>query len=780
MTLSIGPNESHSDEVGPDGPNTARVVVLTEYPGAWEIKEGIPLVGPPGNLFFDDILGRAGIRRNDCLVVNFYWQQPTRNKWETVSNPLQYADRVREIIHEHPRDLIIAVGSIALEFLTGDTSIYSWRGSIVESAEFGCKILPIIHPRDVLKTWSWLPLSRLDAVRAKRILDSPETMIDVPRKVTNFAESTRRHGGSRELAYTEFLDLLTEYRDAPALSFDIETFQGTITCIGLARSRSDSICVPLTGQFNRWQERELLKKLKEALEGPSLKVGQNLDYDVQYLVKLGIGVRNVWIDTMVAHSCMHPEMRHDLATLTSLYTLKPYFKEMRKEAISGAYNETMWEYNGYDCCVTLEIAIALHEELRRTGVLSLFETISMPVTKTLVRMEHTGVRIDDELRVARKQELSSQIETLMEDPKLGGVNPNSPKQVKDYLRENLPSSVYKTVKATDVHALKSLRLKRPALGDFIDTILEVRALRKIVGTYLGADAHEDGRIRTSYRTSATDTGRLSSSKDVFGKGMNLQNVPFDQRDWFIPSTDMVFWDADASQIEARITAWIAQDENYIQGFLQDRDLHAENAAQLFGIPQEKVQETIPGSTDSYRDVGKRATHAMNYKVGPKKLKDMMNEAVPTLPFAMKDAYHFQDTFKKIRPGVARWWIRVDEHLKKTRKMVTPYGRQRIFQDRLGDQLLRAAVAFMPQSTAADHINKALVAIEKRLAEEIPTARVLLQVHDSIGGECYPSDVEDVRRIVIEEMEKPLPLVWREKTLVVPAEFASGPSWKDCK
>ena len=780
MTLSIGPNESTSEQISAEGDLSSPLVVLTDYPGAWELKEDRPLTGPAGNLFFDDILGRAGIRRSDCLVLNTYWEQPKRNKPELISNPLQYHDQVRAIIRAHPRKLIIAVGAMPLEFLTGDTSIHSWRGSILTSADFECKVLPIIHPRDTLRQWAYLPLCRLDGQRAKKLLDFPEEMIDVTRTITNYAEGKRRHGGSTEATFAEFSDLLDEYRTAACISFDIETFGGTITCIGLARSRTEAICIPLTGQFNRRQERELVKKLKCALEGPALKVGQNLDYDVQYLAKLGIGVKNVWIDTMVAHSCMHPEMRHDLATLTSLYTLRPFFKEMRKEAIAGKYNETMWEYNGLDCCVTLEIAIALHHELKQTKVDPLFYNISMAVTKSLIRMEHTGVLIDEDLRGARKVDLQAQVVALMEAPALEGVNPNSPKQVKDYLREHLPPSTFKTVKGTDVHELKALRIKRAELGPFINSILEVRGLRKIIGTYLEAQPHEDGRIRTSYRTSSTDTGRISSSKDVFGKGMNLQNVPSSQRDWFIPSKGMVFWDADASQIEARITAWLAQDEAYISGFLEKRDLHAENASSLFNIGITRVQDVIPGSTKTYRDVGKTATHAMNYKVGPGKLKDMMNEAVPSLKFTLKDAYHFMDTFKKLRPGVARWWIRIDEHLKNTRKMITPYGRQRFFQDRLGDQLLRAAVAFIPQSTAADHINKALVAIEARCKVAIPSANVLLQVHDSIGGECYPADVERVKSIVIEEMERPLPLMWREHQLVVPAEFASGPSWKDCK
>tara|TARA_R100000008_G_scaffold20429_1_gene10650 strand:- start:1694 stop:2041 length:348 start_codon:yes stop_codon:yes gene_type:complete len=115
-------------------------------------------------------------------------------------------------------------------------------------------------------------------------------------------------------------------------------------------------------------------------------------------------------------------------------------------------------------------------------------------------------------------------------------------------------------------------------------------------------------------------------------------------------------------------------------------------------------------------------------------------------------------------------------------MRTPYGRQRIFLDRWGDQLHRAAVAFVPQSTAADHINASLARIEARL-DSIPEASVLLQVHDSVAGQCRVGDLDQVKAIVCEEMEKPIPTgfgYYWEGELIIPADFASGPNWKACK
>ena len=169
-------------------------------------------------------------------------------------------------------------------------------------------------------------------------------------------------------------------------------------------------------------------------------------------------------------------------------------------------------------------------------------------------------------------------------------------------------------------------------------------------------------------------------------------------------------------------------------------------------------------------------------VGPGKLKDLMNEYVPQMRFTMQDARRFIESFKTLRPGIHKWWINTIQHLKADRKMRTPYGRQRIFLDRWGDQLHRAAVAFVPQSTAADHINAALARIESRFSF-IPGADVLLQVHDSVAGQCYEKDLDTIRAIVCEEMEKPIPkgfgYHWEDE-LIIPADFASGHNWKSCK
>ena len=368
----------------PDGRIDADIVVLGEAPSNEEVLDGFPFVGPAGRLLFNEILPRAGIRRDDCYVLNVHWETPPGRKWETI--PAQHLGRYDHQVHDsivaHPHKVIIAVGEHALDFLNqktairqSSTAITKWRGSILHDHDWGCPIVPMIHPNAVLRAGGYegddddektsrkanhyKALCVHDATRARKIVDNPQSMVNPTRNVLHIGNST----------FEELCTELLRYKSQPSpISFDIETFAHTTTCIGLGTSATHSIVIPLT-QIDRISSREradLVKIVSDVLDGPNPKIGQHLDYDVQHLARIGIPVRNVWLDTAVAHSILHPEIPHDLGTLTSLYTLQPYFKDMRedsKEVDTIEYDDRLWDYNGLDCCVTWEIGMKLAEEL---------------------------------------------------------------------------------------------------------------------------------------------------------------------------------------------------------------------------------------------------------------------------------------------------------------------------------------------------------------------------------------------------------------------------------
>ena len=766
--------ENRSYTIYPDGPEDAEIVLVGETPGSYELSSGKPFSGPSGRMLFDDLLIRSGIVRSQCLVLNAYWDYPPGGKTERIEDITRDHARTLSLIQKHPRKVVIPMGGEALNLFTGEHSVSAWRGSIIRTPSY--ILFPMYNPAAVLHQYSLKTIYRHDCLRLKALLDDPN-LADFPRNI--------RHPGNTSCQ--ELTHLLEEMRSAPIISFDIETHvkTQTITCVGLSSSADKAIVIPLTQTWDWESHYKILRVLKEVLEGPSAKIGQNLDYDVQHLWHSGIGVRNVWLDTMIAHATIQPELPHDLGFLTSWYTLHPYYKEMRKSVASHEYSETQWRYNGIDAAITFDIGIQLAQELYDTNTWDYFHKIAMPAQKTLIRMEHKGVLINEDLRNKRRQELTEGIDEILTDPILEDVNPNSSKQIAQHLEDKLlpPSKqLPRTDKGNpkcDVHVLKSLRRTGNAkTKSFVDAVLAAREKRKLISTYLNAKTRGDNRMHCSYRV-ATKTGRISSSQDPFQTGMNLQNIPKSQRDWFIPDRGMIFWEADLSQVEARLTAWLYQDKDYMDIFLEGRDVHTENAAILFEQDfksKEEANTKIEGTNYSPRHLGKIMSHSLDYKgTWNTVLKEMLNKA-PGYPFEAKDAKRAVELFHQSKPKLKKGWENFENHLKKDRTVYSPFGHRRVFLDRWSDDLLRDAIAHMPQHCAAAHLLSALCRIESRLKKECPKANLLIQVHDSIGGQCPYEDLPAVKQIVIDELEKPFPIKQFGHTLSVPADFSAGRNW----
>lgn len=379
--------------VAPEGKLDAPVVVLGEVPGKVEMVEGQPFVGPAGRLLFDSFFARAGIRRSQCLILNVHWKQPPGNKWESIpKDELGVFDaRTMEIICRHERSVIIAVGGHALDFLFHGTSkvpkntqssITKWRGSLLQTSLYfestlhkllpkPCVVVPIIHPAAVLRSGSYDAATTEDTNERKGLHYRALCQHDAHRiaqviegELTGPPERSILHAGNSEPG--DLIQELTNMKNRlNPIAFDIETFAKTITCIGVADSSDFGIVVPLT-QLPYWTLRErasVIKAIGEVLDCPAPKIGQNLDYDVQYLARFGLPVRNVWLDTALAHQILYPEMPHDLALLASIYTTQPYYKDMRKEVATDEYEETQWVYNGIDCCVTWEVGTKVNTEI---------------------------------------------------------------------------------------------------------------------------------------------------------------------------------------------------------------------------------------------------------------------------------------------------------------------------------------------------------------------------------------------------------------------------------
>ena len=514
-------------------------------------------------------------------------------------------------------------------------------------------------------------------------------------------------------------------------------------------------------------------------EHPSIeKVGQNLKYDLLVLSHYGVEVAGPLFDTMLAHYVVQPEQRHNMDLLAEKYL---HYRTIPIEALIGSGRtqrnmadlepKEIVDYACEDADVTLRLYPILKEEVEKYEVTSVFTHIEMPLLPVLARMERNGVRLDTAALEETGRNFTERMQQLETDIyELAGheFTITSPKQVGAVLFDELQISakVKKTKTgqySTSEEVLESLRDKHP----IVEKILQHRALKKLLSTYVEALPKlihpETGHIHTSFNQAVTATGRLSSSNP------NLQNIPVRGEDGreirraFVPEEGEVFFSADYSQIELRIMAHLSEDEHMVADFNSGLDIHAATAARIFHKPVEEVDR-------DERRKAKTANFGIIYGISAFGLSERMG-------VSRGEAKELIENYFATYPKVREYMNESIERAKQTGYITTQFGRRRYLADiNAGNATVRGyaernAVNAPIQGTAADIIKLAMVAIDRRLREEKLQTRMILQVHDELNFSVPPTELEQVRHLVVEEMER----AFQMKVPLV-AECGEGTNW----
>ncbi|PJY86166.1 DNA polymerase I [Bacteroides fragilis] len=493
----------------------------------------------------------------------------------------------------------------------------------------------------------------------------------------------------------------------------------------------------------------------------SLKVGQNIKYDMLVLQNYGIEVRGKLFDTMVAHYVLQPELRHNMDYLAEIYL---HYQTIHIEELIGPKGkgqknmrdlppQEVYLYACEDADVTLKLKNILEQELKKNDAEKLFYEIEMPLVPVLVNIESNGVRLDTEALkqssehfTTRLQSIEKEIYTLAE----GEFNIASPKQVGEILFDKL-KIVEKAKKTktgqyvTSEEVLESLRNKH----DIIDKILEYRGLKKLLSTYIDALPQlinpKTGRIHTSFNQTVTATGRLSSSNP------NLQNIPIRDEDGkeirkaFIPDDGCSFFSADYSQIELRIMAHLSEDKNMIDAFLSGYDIHAATAAKIYKVDIKEV-------TADMRRKAKTANFGIIYGISVFGLAERMN-------VDRKEAKELIDGYFETYPQVKSYMDKSIQVAREHGYVETIFHRKRFLPDINSRNAVvrgyaeRNAINAPIQGSAADIIKVAMARIYERFKAEGLKAKMILQVHDELNFSVPAKEKEIVEQVVIEEMEK---------------------------
>lgn len=791
-------------------------MIVGEAPGEHEELQGVPFVGPSGTLL-NNCLQKAGILRGTCFVTNVCrvrppnsditeWmsdnKKPPQPEWVRVKdrwvhpNIAQGVDQTHKEIGLVRPNLIIAVGGLALWTITGQTGILKWRGSRLSPPDLGCTVVPIIHPASVLRQMELLPVLQMDLKRVKNILTGEQ----VPRHYNFTIDPEFEHVKN----YLKVL-LLRAERESFELAGDIETRGGAIMCIGFATSPEDAFCIPLIHADNsfRWtkeQEAELVILLRRLFHHPNIiHIGQNYLYDCQYYYRhwgvIPVNVR----DTMIGHHSIYSTLRKGLDFLSSMYCQDHvYWKDESKNWDPKVGERQYWTYNCKDSVTTWEAWQGIKNECAKQGLSPHFDfqqSLFHPVLRIMLR----GIRVDKGLRAKMRNDLIEA--ALLRQEKLDWavghhLNPKSSKQLLEFFYHDMKIPGVKNIKtdklSSDAASLEQICAYEPLLTPVIQLIAELRSIGVFLSTFIEAKDDIDGRTRSSFSIAGPTTYRFSSSTNAFDSGMNFQNLPTQEkvkltkakdyislpniRKLFIPDEGYEFFDMDLDRADLQVVVWEANDAGLKLALREGLDMHLFNAGSVWDlkIPLDELREDHPRYKDwkkkygKLRQLAKQAVHATNYGVGDRKLSQ-------TIGISQLEARNFKAKWFRAHPGIHAWHKRTEEMARGKGYIENILGARLYI---LGRFDLPEALGWLPQSTVAGVINRALVSIDRGEQSHAHNIQLLLQVHDSLAGQ-YPisegsASLDALRSAGRIELPYPDPLV-------IPVGIKTSTiSWGDCE
>ena len=548
------------------------------------------------------------------------------------------------------------------------------------------------------------------------------------------------------------------------LSLDTET-TGTdpirAELVGMSFSYAENQAFYVPVPADRTEAQRIVDKFKPVFENKeTLKVGQNIKYDMLILANYGVEIQGEMFDTMIAHYVLQPELHHGMDYLAEIYL---HYETIKIEELIGPKGKNqknmrdldpanIYRYACEDADVTLKLKNVLEKELKQNDAESLFRDIEMPLVPVLAYMERNGVRIDTEALKETSRHFTARMQQIEKEVhRLAGVEFNiaSPKQVGEVLFDRLkivdkPKKTRTGQYVTSEEVLESLKGKHEIVGK----ILEHRGLKKLLGTYIDALPQlinpQTGHIHTSFNQTVTATGRLSSSNP------NLQNIPVRNEDGkeirkaFIPDEGCEFFSADYSQIELRIMAHLSQDPHMIEAFRENQDIHAATAAKIY---KEKLEDV----TREQRSKAKTANFGIIYGISVFGLAERLN-------IDRKEAKELIDGYFENYPYVKEYMDKSILEAREKGYIETIFRRRRYLPDINSRNAVvrgyaeRNAINAPIQGSAADIIKVAMVRIYLRFREEGIRSKMILQVHDELNFSVLPEEKEKVQQIVISEME----------------------------
>ncbi len=559
--------------------------------------------------------------------------------------------------------------------------------------------------------------------------------------------------------------------------FQKKEFSFYLETRGSIYSKSEILGLGLyDGEKGYFIDKDSIPKYRDLLEGDLDKYTYDLKKCLVVLNPLGIQIKNVSFDTMIATYLLDYVVKDDISFVARSfdYEIPDY------ETLYGTDKrpkEIPLEELKQVCCLKAKFIYETRErllkELKENEEEELFSKIEMPLSTVLADMENTGIKVDKEYLEEIEKELEGEMKSLEKEIyDLAGEEFNimSPSQLAKVLFEDLGIRYPKRIKDEKYSTSKEILDKILHEHPIIEKILEYRTLAKLYTNYavgLKEEIREDGRIHTIFTQTLTRTGRLSSISP------NLQNIPARAeysrliRKAFIPDDGCVLLSSDYSQVELRIFAHMSKANNLIQAFIDNKDIHTKTAADIFHVPEDEV-------TKDMRRNAKAVNFGILYGISSFGLSEDLGIDITT-------AKEFIDNYLETYPGLREYMEQEKALAYQNGYVKTLMNRKRVIEELKSKNYIirssgeRMALNTPIQGTAADILKKAMVEIYQEFEKRHLKSKMLIQVHDELVFNVLEEELEEVKEIVRSIMENTFQL-----SVPLKVDIEVGKNWYEAK
>ncbi len=563
--------------------------------------------------------------------------------------------------------------------------------------------------------------------------------------------------------------LIKELESSKAFCFDTETsglsaHVNFLVGVAFSTKKGEGYYVPTPK--DKKETKTILSVFQPVFADEKIvKVGQNVKFDMNFLKSYDIEVKGPLFDTMIAHYLLEPELRHKLDYLSESYLnyqmvpIVDLIGKRGKNQMSMAQLEPseITDYAAEDADITLQLMDVFLPKLKEEGLEDLFNNIEMQLIPVLSDVEYAGVRIDKDFLGKYSVKLGEEIKKVelgIYEKAGGSFNIASPKQVGEVLFERLKIPYRWTKTSSGQYSTNEEKLTELALNnDVVSDILLFRKYSKLKSTYVDSlplmiDANT-GRVHSSFNQARAATGRLSSENP------NLQNIPIrdeagrEIRKAFIPrDKDHILLAADYSQIELRIIAEIAEEEEMLNAFKAGHDIHKATAAGVYKVGLDEV-------TADQRRNAKTVNFSIIYGAGATNLSRQLG-------LSRTEAKELIGQYFGRYSGLKNYMDETVEKARESGYVSTLMGRKRYLRDINSRNALartnaeRVAINTPIQGSAADMIKMAMIKIHAVMTTKNLRSKMILQVHDELVFDVYKPELEELTSLVGENMQNAMP------------------------